>query len=256
MREWASTVPNEGLIRYTHAFNAERVLITSPKALSEVLVTKNYEFIKPAQFRTGLARLLGVGILLAEGDEHKRQRKLLMPAFSYRHIKDLYSTFWSKSREVTEAMTTAIKDKPTSEKDDSSVLEVGSWASRVTLDIIGVAGMGHDFNAIQDPSSELNTCYRAIFSPNRGAQILGLLGLFLPSFILTNLPIKRNHEIEGARKLIRKVCQQLIDEKRAVMEKGKSSGKDILAVALESGGFSDEDLINQLMTFLVRSSPP
>jgi cytochrome P450 len=250
MREWASTVPNDGLIRYTHAFNAERLLITSPKALGEVLVTKNYEFIKPAQFRTGLARLLGVGILLAEGDEHKRQRKLLMPAFSYRHIKDLYPTFWSKSREVTEAMTAAVKKDPTSEKDNSSVLEIGSWASRVTLDIIGVAGMGHDFNAIQNPESELNTCYRAIFTPNRSAQLLGLLGLFLPSFVLTNLPIKRNHEIESARKLIRKVCQELIDQKRSIMEKGQSSGKDILAVALESGGFSDEDLINQLMTFL------
>lgn len=250
MREWAATVPNNGLIRYTHAFNAERILVTSPKALGEVLVTKNYEFIKPAQFRTGLARLLGVGILLAEGEEHKRQRKLLMPAFSYRHIKDLYSTFWSKSREVTEAMALAIKENPTSEKDDSSVIEIGSWASRVTLDIIGVAGMGHDFNAIKNPGSELNVCYRTIFTPNRSTQILGLAGLFLPSFILTNLPIKRNKEIEDARKLIRRVCQELIDEKRSSIEKGNSSGKDILAVALESGGFTDENLIDQLMTFL------
>lgn len=71
MREWASTIPNDGLIRYTHIFNSDRVLITSPKALGEVLVTKNYEFIKPPQFTTGLGQLLGIGILLAEGEEHK-----------------------------------------------------------------------------------------------------------------------------------------------------------------------------------------
>lgn len=71
MREWASTIPNDGLIRYLHAMNAERVMITSPKALGEVLVTKNYEFIKPSTFRHGLGQLLGIGILLAEGDEHK-----------------------------------------------------------------------------------------------------------------------------------------------------------------------------------------
>ena len=70
-REWMDTVPNDGLIRYRHAFNRERVLVFSPKALGEVLVTKNYEFIKPPQLRAGLGRLLGVGILLAEGDEHK-----------------------------------------------------------------------------------------------------------------------------------------------------------------------------------------
>jgi hypothetical protein len=39
---------------------------------------QNYEFIKPSHFREGLARILGVGILLAEGDEHKKQRKDLM----------------------------------------------------------------------------------------------------------------------------------------------------------------------------------
>ena len=52
-------------------FNEERLLATSPKVLGEVLVTKNYDFIKPALVREGLGRLLGVGVLLAEGDEHK-----------------------------------------------------------------------------------------------------------------------------------------------------------------------------------------
>jgi hypothetical protein len=49
----------------------ERLLITSPKALSEVLTTKSYNFVKPRQLRAGLGRILGVGILLAEGDEHR-----------------------------------------------------------------------------------------------------------------------------------------------------------------------------------------
>lgn len=64
-------MPHNGLIRYRHLFNRERVLVASPKALGEVLVTRNYEFIKPPQLRNGLGRILGVGILLAEGDEHK-----------------------------------------------------------------------------------------------------------------------------------------------------------------------------------------
>src|SRR5712664_3402378 len=105
MRRWIETVPNDGLIRYSHLLNAQRVLVTTPKALAEVLVTKNYEFIKPSFFRHNLGRLLGVGILFAEGDEHKRQRRHLMPAFGFRHVKDLYPIFWSKGLEVTEAMT-------------------------------------------------------------------------------------------------------------------------------------------------------
>ena len=70
-QEWINEIPNDGLIRYTALFNAERLLITNPKALGEVLVQKNYDFIKPEQVRQGLGRLLGIGILLAEGEEHK-----------------------------------------------------------------------------------------------------------------------------------------------------------------------------------------
>lgn len=71
MRNWNNTVPNDGLIRYMSWLNYERLLVVGPKALGEVLVTKNYEFIKPWHVRSGLKRILGVGILLAEGDEHK-----------------------------------------------------------------------------------------------------------------------------------------------------------------------------------------
>lgn len=83
MREWIESTPNDGLLRYS-MWGAPRLLPTSPKTLGEVLVQKNYDFIKPQQLQASLGRLLGVGILLAEGDEHKRQRKLLMPAFAFR----------------------------------------------------------------------------------------------------------------------------------------------------------------------------
>ena len=72
MQEWINEVPNQGLIQYKTIFNTERIMLTSPQALCEVLVQKNYEFIKPALMRQGLGRLLGgTGILLAEGEEHK-----------------------------------------------------------------------------------------------------------------------------------------------------------------------------------------
>lgn len=70
-RRWNEEIPNNGLIYYRGIFNLERILVTSPKALAEVLVQKNYDFVKPRFFTEGLGRLLGIGILLAEGEEHK-----------------------------------------------------------------------------------------------------------------------------------------------------------------------------------------
>ena len=71
MLRWVNEIPNDGLIRYMHLFNVDRLLITSPKALGEVLVQRNYDFVKPAMITSGLGRILGIGVLLAEGEEHK-----------------------------------------------------------------------------------------------------------------------------------------------------------------------------------------
>ncbi|KAJ8124317.1 hypothetical protein O1611_g9323 [Lasiodiplodia mahajangana] len=258
MREWVTTVPNDGVIRYLGMGNSERVLVTGPRALSEVLVTKNYHFEKPPALRWSIGRVLGVGVLLAEGDEHKIQRKNLSPAFAFRHIKDLYPVFWAKTREVVQAMTKDIlanaANQPTSPDPEkahkSAVIEVGNWASRVTLDIIGVAGLGHDFGAIKDQHSELNETYRQVFQPSRQAQIMGLIGQLVPEWFLSKLPIKHNENINGASQYIRSVCRGLIVEKKQKVAEKTQTGHDILTVALESGGFSDEDLVDQLMTFL------
>jgi len=59
------------LIYYTTLLNEERLAITNPQTLNEVLTTKSYQFIKPKLVTNGLGRISGIGLLLAEGDEHK-----------------------------------------------------------------------------------------------------------------------------------------------------------------------------------------
>jgi hypothetical protein len=78
MQRWINEVPNDGLIHYFHYGNQSRLMLTSPKAIAEVLVQKSYDFVKPSLVRAGIGSILGVGVLLAEGDEHKvrsRSRK-------------------------------------------------------------------------------------------------------------------------------------------------------------------------------------
>lgn len=247
MRRWIDTVPNDGLMRYTNWFNMERVLLTSPKTLAEVLTVKNYEFIKPAHFTAALGRILGVGILLAEGDEHKMQRKNLMPAFAYRHVKDLYPLFWSKSLEMVAGIANDIKKPSEDVETPSDVIEAGDWSSRATLDLIGLAGMGQDFGALKDPQNKLSVTYRSVFNPPRSARALQFAGLFLPFWFLRMIPIKRNGDMEAASAVIKQTCRDSIMSKKAKLEKGDRSEVDILSVALESGGFSDENLVSQMM---------
>ncbi|KAH8124244.1 hypothetical protein ACSS6W_006962 [Trichoderma asperelloides] len=245
LREWVTTVPNEGLIRYYWLFNRERLIVTSPKALGEVLVTNNYAFRKPENVRSLLGRLLGYGLLLAEGDEHRHQRRNLMPAFAFRHIKELYPLFWDKARESVQAMMKECGQEGQTE------MEVSEWASRVTLDIIGVAGLGKDFNSIQDENSDLVQTYGYLFKPRPPAKFLIVLATLVPSWLIYRLPLKRNRLVNEAARKIRAMCRDVIREKKEKMIANKErTDVDILSVAIESGQFSDENLVDQLMTFL------
>ena len=112
-----------------------------------------------------------------------------MPAFQYRHIKDLYPIFWEKARELVKMV--AAESKALSGYNNNNqrkTIEVNAWASRAALDIIGVAGMGKDFCSLADPNSTLNQTYRKIFSPGRTGQLLGLLGFFLPAWLVRRIP--------------------------------------------------------------------
>lgn len=68
---WSRSVPNNGLIRYYTIGNRERVLVISPKALGEVLVSRCYDFEKTEIARISLSRITGRGLLISEGELHK-----------------------------------------------------------------------------------------------------------------------------------------------------------------------------------------
>lgn len=253
-----NSIPNNGLIRYLSLFNQERLLLASPQALKEVLVTKNYDFTKPPEFITGVGRLLGIGLFLAEGDEHKHQRRNLLPAFAFRHVKDLVPIFWDMSREGAMIMENKVRSAaaepqpPDAEKlgPDTAALEISDWASRITLDIIGVTGLGRNFGATKNPDNDLAKTYNRLFKPSKQAQVLGALQLVLPGWVVNLLPTKRNSTVHEASETVRGVCRDLIREKKQKLAAKALDDLDILSVALESGGFTDEDLVNQLMTFL------
>lgn len=258
-RKWISEVPNDGLLRYMN-WMRERVLVTNPQVLKELLMTKSYEFVKPLQVRHGLARLLGRGILFAEGDDHKIQRKNLIPAFAFRHIKDLYPIFWEKSGDLVEALSEATKDAMTNpvvsgagdktEVHARGAIEIGGWISRSTLDIIGVSGMDRDFNALRDPDNELSKQYRNVLNPTKAARYLAILAFVLPRWLVDRIPVKDNQNIWSAADYVKVVCRDMIVKKRQAIAEKKTTRPDIISIALSSGMFNDEELVNQMMTFL------
>jgi hypothetical protein len=55
-----------GIIRYYGLFNIPRVMVSDPELLKQILVTHQYDFVKPKELAEFIGRILGVGLLVAE----------------------------------------------------------------------------------------------------------------------------------------------------------------------------------------------
>ena len=260
--KWINEVPNDGIIRYFGAFNSEKLLLTSPRAVRDVLVANPYSYGKQAGQRTILEPVLGRGLVTVEGNLHKHQRRQLAPGFKYRHIKAFQQLFWAKTNQLLQTISSPLPTQGAcanallGHESSSRVIEMHDLASRTSLDIIGIAAYSIDFDSIRNPASsnKLLRGYRIAFEPSLSNKIRCLLAQVLPGWLVNHLPLKRNVEIACGLPRIRTVCRQLVASKRNALrntEIGRwAPVKDIIENAIQGGGFSDEQLVHQCMTLL------
>lgn len=135
--KWLREIPNEGLIHFREALNYSFVIATNHKALLDVLHTHSYDFVKPPGGRDFLARGLGYGLILSEGDAHRFARKAVTPAFNIKNIRALYPLMWSKTRLLMKKLEEEIRLHPVPGSGGNvGFVEVSGWARSVfTLSI-------------------------------------------------------------------------------------------------------------------------
>lgn len=85
---WSRQWPTAPFIRYISFANTETLLVNSLRAHQEVLSTKCYSFVKPPFFARIVGEVTGMGLVFAEGEEHRKQRKMLNGTLS--------KSFWSR----------------------------------------------------------------------------------------------------------------------------------------------------------------
>lgn len=248
--KWIKTIPNEGLLHFRGFFYADRVVVVSPKALQEILVTKSYEFEKPKPLRNFLRNVLGDGLIIVEGDDHKFLRKGLMPVFSFRHIKELYPIFWSKSVQMMQGINQEVAENRDLNDKKTAVVEINHWANKVTVDIIGLAAMGRDFNSLKNNDDLLIQTYEELLEPTFEKQIYFVLQILGPARLIRSLPWKINERSKVIAKTLQDTCLKLVRDKKEMMKTESASHKDILSLCIRSNDFSDEQLVDQLLTFI------
>ena len=131
------------IFRFNMFILGDRVMIIEPEALKRVLVSNVSNYPKPESLRKSLAVLLGDGLLTAEGESHKRQRRILSHAFHFDTLNNLADIFVSQSVKLADTWLEKLKHSDC----ESIEVDMKRAMNSLTVDIIGIAGFGFDFKA-------------------------------------------------------------------------------------------------------------
>lgn len=241
---WMKIVPNDGLLRYYGVLNGERILITTTDGTKTVHDGDEQDFRRPPIAKAILCRLTGGGVFAAEGAHHAAQRVEMQPAFKFRHLKDLYPTFWTKTKELVASLDAFAGGS-------AATVEVDDWISRGTLDAISIAGFGFDFEAIAQPDSALVQKYRMAFLPGKSAARVRILANIIPIKVLFNLPMKRNRDAKACISAVRGEARRVVQERQSESAEKQQAHNDILSALLASNlSQKTDDIVSQCMAFL------
>ncbi|KEP48914.1 cytochrome P450 family protein [Rhizoctonia solani 123E] len=244
-------------VRYRGFLSSYRLFTVDHRALAYVM-SQPGSFPKPENVRRSLADVLGEGLLFAEGETHKRQRRIMNPAFGPVQVRELVPIFWQKSNKLKDAWLNIIK----SSSEGRIVIDVLPWLSRATLDIIGVAGFDYHFNALDgNDEDELSKAFNNAFESGQNFSTLAILQAFVPIFRF--IPDERSRGRVASMATMSRIGMKLITEKRAALEYdyktgSASHGRDLLTLLIKSNMaseneahmMSDDEVLGQISTFL------
>ncbi|PGH31459.1 hypothetical protein GX50_05754 [[Emmonsia] crescens] len=255
--KWMKTIPNDGLLHFRDSIGYDCLLLTNHAALLDVMSTNTYDFEKPGRVRQFLARIIGYGLILSEGAVHKKHRKAINPAFNIKNIRALYVLMWEKTGLFLEELEKDIKAHPwegVGSAQGQGKVEMCEWASRLTLDIIGPAAMGRDFRSMQTSEHAVADAFLSILEPSKEKMAFLSVNFVFPQWFTQRLPWGLNKVITDNTDLLRTLCLEIVQEKKATLISSKVTAKeletDILGTMMVGGNFSDDELVDQMLTFL------
>ncbi|KAG6813897.1 hypothetical protein H0H92_005746 [Tricholoma furcatifolium] len=122
-------------------FGSKHLHIYDPKALHHILVKDQTIYEETTAFFTFNTLVFGGGLLSTQGEQHKKQRKMLNPVFSIVHMRHMIPMF----NDVAKKLEKAIKLQLANGQQEIDILQ---WMSRAALEMIGQSGLGYSFDPL------------------------------------------------------------------------------------------------------------
>lgn len=204
--------------------------VNHPDIIAEVLVTGQHKYKKSRMLERARV-LLGDGLLTAEGADHRRQRRLVQPAFHRDRLASYGATMVERAAAACERWH------------EGQAVDIAQEMMRLTMDIVARTLFGAQ---VEQEAGEIGQAM---------SDVLELFDVILLPFseVLEKLPLPSVRRFHRARKRLDATIYRLIAGRRASGEdKGDLLSMLLLAQDEEGGaGLSDTQVRDEALTLFL-----
>ncbi|KAG2125601.1 cytochrome P450 [Suillus cothurnatus] len=233
------------------------IVLCDPKAIAHFYARETWTYVQTPLSLVLMESSMGRGLLWSQGEDHRRQRKALTPAFSNAAIRKITSVFYDSAYKAKGAWDTAIE----SSKDDNTVIEVQNWMNHISLDTVGIAGFSHDFGSLDGKRASVTEAFDNFGNNQQASAVNKAFMLFASVFpIITKIPTKRTNLFKKLGMTMGEISNDLLIRSRREKDanlSGKDEEKSIIGLLIKSESqdaelhLSKEEVVAQMKVLLL-----
>ncbi|KAF8171594.1 cytochrome P450 [Mycena galopus ATCC 62051] len=222
------------VVKLNGLFGDRQLFVFDPAALESILVKDRDAYaLAPLNMLT-----LGKGILSTNGDDHRRYRKIMVPAFSTAKLRGMIPLFYEVAQRTRDGLISphVISTRQT--------VDMNTILCRTSLELIGQTGIGYSFDPMLPQQGHTNRYAQALrklmpatFKLQLGFPFLPiLLKLFPTSFlrVMSNLiPLPALHNLRDVVDFFDATAAELVKKRKAEMERG-AHRSDIMSILVKA----------------------
>ncbi|KAI0270680.1 cytochrome P450 [Gloeopeniophorella convolvens] len=250
-------------------FGDLQLVISDPKACSNILVRDQYIFEETDAFLNTNKQAFGPNLFSTVGAHHRKQRKILNPVFHINHMRHMIPTFHNVTHQLHGILKSMAEDGP-------QEVNIVEWMSRLALELVGQAGLGYNFGTLDGRNDEYCRAVGEWF-PTMSSLIVPR-NLFpyaykaFPAWFLKiagrMLPWERLNHVMDIAEMMTTNATRIYETKKRLLEEGDdatvkqvSEGRDIISLLIQANSaasdkdrLSEEEVIAQMSILLLAAT--
>ncbi|TCD67732.1 cytochrome P450-dit2 [Steccherinum ochraceum] len=250
-----------GVVKVQGLLGEKNLHVSDPAALHTILVKEQSNFPEPYMFLTMNQVVLGHGLFATEGAVHRKQRKILNPAFASAYLKRLTPVFAQVATRLCDGISAQVKN-------GAREVDMVKWVARAALEFIGQGGMGYSFDSLvsNEPNAHrdaVKALLPAVFDIPHYLVVLPLARFLVPHryqrWLVDRYPDKGVQRLKSIVDLLWDKSSDIITARRVAVEKSgeEDTAKDIISILLRANmkasaedRLPDDQLVAQVSTMI------